>query len=115
MDYSSYLPEINIEEGKARVMDNLKLYLRLLGKFDGEKMAADVMDAMKTGDVKLVALATHALRGTAANLSFPVVQKISSEIEALAKADQDSSHLAEPLNEAMTALMVSIRKLLGEQ
>ncbi|MCL2577600.1 MAG: Hpt domain-containing protein [Defluviitaleaceae bacterium] len=114
MDYTPYLPEINAEEGIARVMGNSKLYFRLLGKFDGTKMAADIVNAIEAGDTRLIIQSAHALRGTALNLGFPVVQKVTSEIEELAKAEQESSHLTEPLNNAVTALMGSIEKLLED-
>jgi len=115
MDYTSYLPDINVEEGKARVMNNLKLYLRLVGKFDGAKMAADVIKAMDAGDNTAVIHATHALRGTAANLGFPVVLKVSGEIEMLAKEEKEYSHLKGSLNEAVAALQSSVDRLLQSQ
>jgi HPt (histidine-containing phosphotransfer) domain-containing protein len=115
VDYTSYLPNIDVEDGKARVMGNLRLYLRLLEKFDGEKMKNDITKAIEAGDTAKAFQAAHALRGTALNLGFSVVQKITDEIEILAKASQDPSHLTEPLNEAMTSLLNSIENLLEAQ
>lgn len=115
MDYSSYLPEINVEDGKARVMNNFKLYLRLLGKFDGQKMADEITAAINANDIRATVQTAHALRGTAANLAFPEVNKLSTEIEALAKDDKSSSHLAQPLNEAVAALASKIEKLLAAE
>lgn len=113
MDYTAYLPDIDFEDGKARVMNNLKLYLRLLGRFDGAKMAGDVTSAIEEGNNPAIIQAAHAIRGTAANLGFPVVQQIAEEIEVLAKAGQDCSHLANPLNKAISALAGSIGNILA--
>jgi HPt (histidine-containing phosphotransfer) domain-containing protein len=114
VDYKLYLPEINIEEGIARVMGNSKLYFRLLGKFDGVKMADDIVKAIESGDFKLIVQSAHALRGTALNLGLTVVQGVTTEIEASAKEMQDTSHLTEKLNSAISALMSKIEKLSEE-
>ncbi|MCL2198027.1 MAG: Hpt domain-containing protein [Defluviitaleaceae bacterium] len=113
MDYSSFLPDIDVEGGKARVMDNTKLYQRLLGKFDAAKMAGDVTSAVETGDYKAVVQAAHALRGTAANLGFPVVQEVTNDIELLAKKEEDCKHLIGKLNDAVSALQGAIERLLA--
>jgi len=115
VDYTSYLPDIDVEDGKARVMGNLKLYFRLIGKFDGAKMAGAITAAIEAKNNKEVVQATHALRGTAANLGFPVVQKITSEIEALAKEEKDGSHLLGELDTAVAALSGAIGRLLESQ
>lgn len=112
MDYASFLPDVDVESGKARVMDNMKLYQRLLGKFDAAKMAADVTSASEADDYKAVVQAAHALRGTAANLGFPVVQEVTNEMELLAKKEEDSKHLVSKLNDAVTSLEGAIARLL---
>ena len=114
MDYKAYLPDINVADGKARVMGNLKLYLRLLGRFDGAKLAGNITCAINDADEKAVIQAAHALRGTAANLAFPVVQQVAEEIESLTKAGESCAHLTKPLNEAVTSLSAAIGRLLEE-
>ena len=112
MEYSAYLPDIDVEDGKARVMQNMKLYLRLLDKFDGKKMAESVSQAVATGDVVEIVQAAHALRGTAANLGFPVVLLIAEEIEILAKSGKDCEHLLTQLEDAAVSLSASIDSLI---
>ncbi|MCL1863227.1 MAG: Hpt domain-containing protein [Defluviitaleaceae bacterium] len=112
MDYSSFLPDIDVVSGKARVMDNMKLYQRLLGKFDAAKMAADVTSAVLADEYATVISAAHALRGTAANLGFPIVQEITNEIEILAKKEEDCKHLVDKLNDAISSLEGAIARLL---
>jgi HPt (histidine-containing phosphotransfer) domain-containing protein len=115
MDYETYLPDIDVKSGKSRVMDNLKLYQRLLGKFDAAKMAGDVIDAIENGDNAMAVQATHALRGTAANLGFNVVQKTTEDIELLIKNGEDCEHMIEPLNDAVASLAGAIGRFLAEQ
>ena len=110
-EYVVYLPHINVNDGKTRVMNNLSLYMRLLGKFNGRQMTDELLTAIKGGDSDKIIQGAHALRGTAGNLGFPVLLEITEKIELLCKAGEDSSHLCEPLNEAMIALDEAINKL----
>ncbi|MCL2840478.1 MAG: Hpt domain-containing protein [Defluviitaleaceae bacterium] len=104
MEYSEYLPHINVAEGKTRVMNNLKLYTSLLGRFKGRDMTNDLLASIKDGDKIKAAQHAHALRGTAANLGFTVLYGITEEIETLCKKDEDCKHLCDALDAAMTAL-----------
>lgn len=114
-DYTEYLPYIDVNDGKARVVNNLKLYMRLLGKFAGSQMSDDIIHAMGENDSVKIAQTAHALRGTSANLSFPELLKVTAEIEALAKKGEDCSHLVEPLKTAMSDVDGAIQKLLAAQ
>ena len=111
-DYSAYLPHVNVKDGKARVINNLKLYKTLLGKFNGRELANDVIAAINAKDSTNVVHSAHALKGTSANLGFPEVCKITDEIENLGKGGNDASHLIEPLNASVNALMETIEKFL---
>jgi len=113
MDYSIFLPDINVMDGKTRVMGNMKLYLRLVGRFDGFKMAGSISDAVKAGDIEAAADAAHALRGTAANLAFPVVQEITEKIENSAKEGEDCTQFLQPLEDAVTALADVISRIVS--
>lgn len=111
MDYSEFLPDIDVADGKKRVMGNMQLYHRLVGNFDGEKMAAAIADAIEAGDTKATAQAAHALRGTAANLGFPLVLKAAEDIEQNAKDGKDCTALVPPLKEAVGSLAVAVSRL----
>ncbi|MCL1884899.1 MAG: Hpt domain-containing protein [Defluviitaleaceae bacterium] len=115
MDYKQYLPDIDVEDGKTRVMNNLALYCRLVGKFDGLKMAEDIKNAVLSGDDTRISHAAHALKGTAANLGFPIVLKITAEIEVMAKAGQNCEHLMPALTDAAEALAAAAQKFLAAQ
>jgi len=110
-DYSVYLPHIDVEEGKTRVMNNEKLYMTLLGKFKGRQMADDLISSMEANDHSKVVQYAHALRGTAGNLGFKVLFEITSEIEKLGKASERSSHLKNSLDDAVMNLEDAILKI----
>jgi len=108
MDYSKYLPHIDVNCGTARVMNNINLYKTLLKKFKGREMTDELLEAIKAGDSKKVIHVSHALQGTAGNLSLPALQKITSEIETIAKSGNDYSHLAQELDDTMNELYKNI-------
>ena len=114
-DYSAYLPHINAKDGMARVINNLPLYVRLLGKFKGRELADDLAKAVVSGNAEKIIYSAHALKGTSANLGFPAVCKIAGEIEHLAKSNEDASHLLPELSNVIESLMTNIEKFVAEQ
>ena len=113
-DYTAYYPHINVKDGMARVINNLQLYVRLLGKFKGRELADDLAQAVCGGDSEKIIYSAHALKGTSANLGFPNVCKIAGEIEQLAKSNEDASHLLPELTKVMDDLMTHIERFLSE-
>lgn len=113
MEYDEYLPHINVRDGKTRVMNNLKLYTSLLGKFKARPMTEELLAAIGNSDYDTVVQRAHALRGTAGNLGFPILLEVTQQIETLAKSEQDSSHLCAPLNNAVDSLEVAIKRFIS--
>ena len=113
-DYSAYLPHINAKDGMARVINNLPLYVRLLGKFKGRELADDLAKAVSSKDADKIIYSAHALKGTSANLGFPTVCKVAGEIEKLAKSNEDASHLLPELSKVIDELMEQVEKFLAE-
>ena len=114
-DYSAYLPHINAKDGMARVINNLPLYVRLLGKFKGRELADDLAMAVSGGDSEKIIYSAHALKGTAANLGFLAVCKVASDIELHAKSNKDASHLLPELSKVINDLMAQIEKFIAEE
>ena len=94
-------------------MDNFELYKKLLGKFKGREMADELISAVNGGDTPKVIQVAHALRGTAGNLGFPILNEVTEKIEVLAKGGESSAHLIEPLNDAIKALEEAIAQLVA--
>ncbi|MCL2217467.1 MAG: Hpt domain-containing protein [Defluviitaleaceae bacterium] len=112
MDYDEYLPHINVNDGKARIMNNMLLYITLLSKFKGQQMTIDLLNAIHDGDSAQAMHHAHALRGTAGNLGFPILHDITKEIEALCKNGQPCDHLCQSLSDSMSALEAAIGKFI---
>ena len=114
MDYDAYMPHINVKDGVARVLNNKKLYFNLLIKFKGRTMANNVISAINAGDSNEVVQTAHALKGTAANLGFPTVYKITEEIESNAKKGNPCPDLVPQLEAAIDDLEHAVAKLTTE-
>ena len=61
---------INEEEGKKRVMNNAKLYARLLTKFKADTNLNDLLACVGAQDWEKAQAAAHTIKGIAANLSL---------------------------------------------
>jgi HPt (histidine-containing phosphotransfer) domain-containing protein len=83
--YSEYLPHLDVADGLKRVMNNVKLYGRLLGKLNTRQMTAAILDAIESGDHEKIAQAAHALRGVTSNLGMPPLQQVADAVELAAK------------------------------
>jgi HPt (histidine-containing phosphotransfer) domain-containing protein len=77
---------INFDEGLKRVMNNAKLYARLLGKFKEDNSINDIEAALAAGEMEKAQAAAHTLKGLAANLSLTELYKQILELETQIKA-----------------------------
>ena len=111
-DYSEYLPHMDVKDGLARVLGNKPLYRRLLGKFKGPELAENLADAVRNKEPEKIMYSAHALKGTCANLGFPLISELAGKIEALAKESGDAESLLPRLSEATCELMAQIESFL---
>jgi HPt (histidine-containing phosphotransfer) domain-containing protein len=77
---------INFDEGVGRVMNNAKLYARLLGKFKADTNLAALSAHLEAGDLEKAQVSAHTLKGLAANLSLTEVFERTLELETQIKA-----------------------------
>jgi HPt (histidine-containing phosphotransfer) domain-containing protein len=73
-------------EGQKRVMNNIKLYVKLLNKFLAEDYLGPLKTALDGGDMPAAQAAAHTIKGLAANLSLIALNKAALEIETQIKA-----------------------------
>ncbi|MDR2375458.1 MAG: Hpt domain-containing protein [Treponema sp.] len=82
---------IDSEEGLKRVMNNGKLYARLLEKFKADTSFANLGAHLSAGDMEQAQISAHTLKGLAANLSFTElfeqVRDLESQIKERAVPD----------------------------
>jgi HPt (histidine-containing phosphotransfer) domain-containing protein len=76
---------VDFEEGTKRVMNNAKLYVKLITKFRNENNLDDLSAALTAADYEKAQAAAHTLKGIAANLSltelFEKVRDLESQIK----------------------------------
>lgn len=76
---------INFDEGIKRVMNNVKLYTRLLGKFKTDTNFADLAANLSAGDLEKAQISAHTLKGLAANLSLTELFERTRDLESQIK------------------------------
>ncbi|MCL1816339.1 MAG: Hpt domain-containing protein [Clostridiales bacterium] len=111
-DYADFKPALDIADGLSRVMNNKKLYLRLLANFPATQMAADIITAFESGSHAKVQETAHALKGVASNLGLSELTGISLQIELRARAKKTAADLLPDLNQAVKATTTAITNLL---
>ena len=77
---------VDVEDGSKRVMNNTKLFVKLLGKFKEDKTLKEMEEALAAGDMAKAQIAAHTFKGLTANLSLKELNKQCIEIEAQIKA-----------------------------
>jgi HPt (histidine-containing phosphotransfer) domain-containing protein len=76
---------INFEEGVKRVVNNTKLYVKLLGKFKTDTNLDELSAFLISGEYEKAQIAAHTIKGLAANLSltelFEKIRDLESQIK----------------------------------
>jgi HPt (histidine-containing phosphotransfer) domain-containing protein len=89
---------IDTEDGLKRVMNNKKLYVRLLTKFKSGTNLVALAAAVAAGDYEKAEIEAHTIKGIAGNLSFTELFKQSQELDAKLK-----TKLAKPAEVVVTS------------
>jgi HPt (histidine-containing phosphotransfer) domain-containing protein len=76
---------IDLEEGLKRVVNNAKLYVKLLVKFKTDADLEGIFDSLQGGNYENAQVKAHTLKGIAANLSFKELFKQTLELETQIK------------------------------
>jgi len=105
---------VNVEEGTKRVMNNAKLYAKLLGKFKDDPNLKELEAAMGVGDMEKAKTSVHTLKGLAANLSLTELYKQSLEMEAQIKADSVNPNQLEILKNVFSQTLVEVDKVVAQ-
>ncbi|MDR1930455.1 MAG: Hpt domain-containing protein [Treponema sp.] len=76
---------IDQEDGIKRVMNNSKLYIKLLDKFRTGTSPDELFKTLEAGDYEKAQVAVHTIKGVAANLSLQELYKQALELETQIK------------------------------
>ena len=105
---------IDIEAGSKRVMNNLKLYAKLLIKFKEDPAFNELSAAFAAGDMEKARVANHALKGLSANLSLIELNKQSIILETQIKAGFAEPQRIELFNNVYAQTLIELEKVINQ-
>jgi HPt (histidine-containing phosphotransfer) domain-containing protein len=105
---------LNEEEGKKRVMNNVKLYIRLLTKFKADTNPDELNAAVGAQDWEKAQAAAHTIKGIAANLSLTELYKQSLDVETQIKGKALKDESLESFKNCFAATLAEIDKVIAQ-
>ena len=104
---------LDFAEGVKRVMNNAKLYVKLLTKFKDTKL--DVLEAaLLAGELEKAQAEAHTIKGVAANLSLTELFKQSLELETQIKAGTVNPNQMETVKSVLAATLAEVDKVIAQ-
>ncbi|MCC8122275.1 MAG: Hpt domain-containing protein [Oscillospiraceae bacterium] len=110
----AYLPYIDVCEGTDRLMNNFKLYLSILKKFDAVPLVEEIVTTAADADYEGLQRAAHTLKGAAGNLSLTRLYEVAFAIEQRAKEETSEDALLAELQEVLAGSTQAIQRLIAE-
>ncbi|MCL2277485.1 MAG: Hpt domain-containing protein [Treponema sp.] len=105
---------IDVSEGSKRVMNNTKLYAKLLAKFIDDKSAVQFETALADEDNEAARSAAHAVKGLAANLSLIELFNKSLEVETSIKSNTLKADQITNFKNVYTKTIEEIGKVIAQ-
>jgi HPt (histidine-containing phosphotransfer) domain-containing protein len=105
---------VNVAEGSARIMNNIKLYVKLLTKFRNDNNLNDLEAAVAAGDLAKAQSAAHTVKGVAANLALSELFKQCLELETQIKGGTVNPAQMETVKTVFAATLKEIDKVTAE-
>lgn len=105
---------INEDEGKKRVMNNGKLYAKLLTKFRNDIKLDDLENFVAVQDWDKAQAAAHTVKGTAANLSLTELFNQSLDVETQLKGKSCSPESMEKLKLCFNETLLAIDRVTAQ-
>jgi HPt (histidine-containing phosphotransfer) domain-containing protein len=104
---------INEEEGKKRVMNNGKLYAKLLTKFKTDTNLNDLVDFVESQNWEKAQAAIHTIKGIAANLSLTELFNQSIGVEAQIKGKSLKQESFENLKTCFADTLIHVDEVIA--
>ena len=105
---------INDEEGKKRVMNNGKLYAKLLTKFKADTKLEALVAFVETQDWENAQSTIHTIKGIAANLSLTELFNQSLDVETQIKGKALKPESLENLKTCFAETLVHLEKVIAQ-
>jgi len=103
---------IDVEDGSKRVMNNTKLYAKLLTKFKDDATLKEIHSTLEAGDMAAAQIATHTFKGLTANLSLTELYKQCVELEDQIKSGSFKSEQLSLVDETYARTITEIDKVV---
>jgi HPt (histidine-containing phosphotransfer) domain-containing protein len=104
---------INEEEGKKRVMNNGKLYAKLLTKFKTDTNLNDLADFVETQNWEKAQVVVHTVKGIAANLSLTELFNQAIDVEAQIKGKSLKQESFENLKNCFAQTLIHVDEVIA--
>ena len=105
---------VNFADGVKRVMNNAKLYVKLLTKFRNDTKIDDLETALADGELEKAQGAAHTIKGLAANLSLAELFNQVLELENQIKSGSPNPGQTETVKAVFAATLLEIDKVINE-
>ena len=105
---------VNEEDGKKRVMNNGKLYAKLLTKFKTDTSLNELIASADAQDWEKAQVAAHTIKGIAANLSLTELFNQSLDVETQFKGKSLNPESLENLKTCFTETLAAIEKVISQ-
>ena len=105
---------IDFNEGVKRVMNNAKLYIKLLAKFKTDANFEELSASLAAGDLEKAKGQAHTIKGIAANLSLTELYKQVLELENQIKAQAVDPNQVEIVKTVFEATVQNVDRVMAE-
>lgn len=105
---------IDVDEGSKRVMNNTKLYAKLLTKFKDDTNFIQLQNALAAGDTEKALVAAHTLKGLSANLSLMELHKYCIDIEKQIKSGTVDINIIDKMKDVNAQTITEIDKVIAD-
>jgi HPt (histidine-containing phosphotransfer) domain-containing protein len=105
---------IDFADGAKRVMNNTKLYVKLLTKFKNDTRLDDLEAAIAAKDMEKARSAAHTLKGLSANLSLMELNKQSLALETQIKGGAADPAQLNAVKSSFARTLQEIDKVISE-
>ena len=105
---------VDQEDGKKRVMNNAKLYAKLLGKFKDETSIDPIFTALDAENYEEAQGIAHTIKGITANLSIMDLNEKIVALEAQIKSKSVDPQIIEAVKISYAATLPEVEKVIAE-
>ena len=105
---------VNFEEGVKRVVNNAKLYVKLLLKFKTDTNINQLADFIAAGDMENAQVHAHTIKGVSANLSLTELFNQVLELETQIKARNVDPNQVEKVKTVFAATIEEVDKVIAQ-